>query len=250
MKKVALTVLMLTFFAQACNIPSTIPITPSPTAPVLPSPTQPLPTNTATQTPSPTDTPLPTLTFTPAVPVAFPKDVAVNCRFGPGTAWVVLSGLNVGQSAQILGRSTDGNWWYIVDPFGAGRNCWVAASVVNTAGNVTLVPVFEAPQASVTNVSVRVKPAVISIAGCVGPVPVLEIEGTIETNGPTTVKWYFETQQGGAMSTRTSDFDTFGAKIFSADYTPILAAGTYWIRLIVTAPNPIQAETTYRIECP
>jgi len=241
--------LALTLILQACNLPSNTPVTETPTlAPSLvPSATQPLPTETPTQTPLPTNTPPPTLTSTPTIPIAFPKDVAVNCRFGPGTVWVVLSGLSVGQTAQIIGRSADFNWWYIVDPLNGSKNCWVSASVVNTAGNLTPIPVVETPKASVTKVTVKIDPTTIS--GCILPILPSKITGTIETNGPATVKWYFETQQGGTMPNQMTEFDAFGSKEVTAEYTPPLTEGTYWVRLIITSPNSIQAETTYKLDC-
>jgi hypothetical protein len=248
--KILITTLILTFLIQACNIPTSAPVTETPTPPVSPSPTQPLPTDTPTQPPLPTGTPPPTLTATPSVPIAFPRDVAVNCRFGPGQAWIVLSGLNVGQTAQILGKNSDGTWWYIVDPFNSGKNCWVSGSVTSTAGNLAAIPVVQTPSASVTNVTVKIDPTNISVAGCIGPITASKIEGTIEVNGPATVKWYFDTQQGGAQPTETTVFDTSGSKTFSASYTPTLVAGTYWVRLIVTSPNNIQAETSYKVDCP
>ncbi len=234
----------------ACNLPSNA-ATETPTLAIFtPSVTQALPTNAPTQTLLPSNTPPATSTGTPAVPVALPKEVAVNCRLGPGVGWIVLSGLSVGTSSQIAGKSGDGGWWYIVDPFNSGRKCWVASSVTNTAGNLAGIPVVEAPQADVTKVTVDVDPKSLSVAGCVGPILPLEIAGTIETNGPTSVKWHFETQQGGAMSNQTTDFDAFGSKNVSVDYTPTLTAGTYWVRLIVTEPNAIQAEAKYTLECP
>ena len=126
----------------------------------------------------------------------------------------------------------------------------MASSVTNTAGNLASIPVVEAPKANVTKVTVDVDPKSLSVAGCVGPILPLEITGTIETNGPTSVKWHFETQQGGAMSNQTTDFDAFGSKNVSVDYTPTLTAGTYWVRLIVTEPNATQAEVKYTLECP
>jgi hypothetical protein len=234
----------------ACNLPSTA-ATATPTLSIItPSVTQPLPTSAPTQTPLPSNTPPPTFTGTPTVPVAFPKDVAVNCRLGPGVGWIVLSGLNVGTSSQIAGKTGDGGWWYIVDPFNSGRKCWVAASVTSTAGNLASVPVVEAPKAEVTKVTVDVNPNSLSVAGCAGPILPLKITGRIETNGPTSVKWHFETQQDGVMSNQTTNFDAFGSKDVSADYTPTLAAGTYWIRLIVTEPNSVQAEVKYTLLCP
>lgn len=93
-------------------------------------------------------------------------------------------------------------------------------------------------------------PKTTSVAGCVGPILPIKIKGTIETNGPTTVKWHFETQKDGSMGNQSTDFDTFGSKDFSVDYTPPVIAGTYWVRLVVTGPNDLQAETSYKIECP
>jgi hypothetical protein len=175
--------------------------------------------------------------------------VAVNCRFGPGTGWVVLSGLQIGQTYQIVGKSADFNWWYIVDPQNANRNCWVAASVVNTAGNLSPIPIVATPLASVTNVTVKVDPKELNVGLCIGPIPASKVEGTIEVNGPVTVEWHFDTQQLGALPNQSTVFDTAGSKTFSADFTPLLAAGTYWVRMVVTSPNAIQGETTYKINC-
>jgi hypothetical protein len=243
-------IVALVLALSACNLPSNVPTeTPTPGL-ITPSATEPLSTETATQTALPSETPPPTTTSTPSVPVAFPRDVAVNCRLGPGTAWIVLSGLNPGASAQIVGRTGDNGWWYIVDPFNSARRCWVASSVTNTSGNLAGIAVAAAPSAEVTDVSIEVEPDEISGTECVDPPDPIEIGGTIETNGPTTVKWHFETQQGGAMSNQSTEFDTFGEQDFAVDYTPPLTEGTYWVRLIVTSPNSMQAEVKYEIECP
>ena len=245
-----LVVLALILAMLACNLPSNA-ATETPTLTIFtPSLTQPLPTNTPTQTPLPSNTPPPTSTGTPTVPVAFPKEVAVNCRLGPGVGWIVLSGLSVGTSSQIAGKSGDGGWWYIVDPFNSGRKCWVASSVTNTAGNAAGVPVVEAPKATVTKVNIDLSPDTISAAACPGAGPPIEFAGSIEVNGPTSVTWHFETQQAGALPTDTIDFDAFGSEEFSTNYTPLLGAGTYWVRLIVTSPNDMQAEAKYTITCP
>ena len=249
--KTSTLLIILALLLQACNLPSSAPgtETPTPSPSVEPSATQPLPTDLPIETLLPTDTPPPTLTSTPTVPIAFPRDVAVNCRYGPGTAWIVLSGLQIGQTSQIVGKSTDFNWWYIVDPLNASRNCWVAVNVVDTAGNLSAIPVVATPAASVTNVTISIDPEERNVGGCIGPIPPSEIEGSIEVNGPATVKWYFETQQGGAMPVQTTDFDSAGSKTFSVDYTPLIVAGTYWVRMIVTSPNSIQGETSYKINC-
>jgi hypothetical protein len=243
-------IVILILAMLACNLPSNLPTETPTVEAITPSVTQPAPTTAPSQTALPSNTPPATTTSTPSVPVAFPREVAVNCRLGPGTGWIVLSGLSLGASAQITGKSADGGWWQIVDPLSSGRRCWVASSVTSTAGNVAGIPVAEAPKASVIDVSVDVDPSSISVAGCVGPILPIEISGTIETDGPTTVQWRFETQQGGAMTSQSTTFDSFGEETVSIDYTPTLAAGTYWVRLIVTSPNSLQEEVNYTITCP
>lgn len=246
-----LPVFMLVLSMLACNLPSNVPATETPTLQPSTSPTVALPTNTLlpTQTPLPTNTLPPTLTSTPTVPVAFPRDVNVNCRLGPGTAWIPTSALLVGQSSQITGKTGDGAWWNIVDPQNSSRRCWVSASVVNTAGNIASVPIAEAPQASVTRVTVDVDPKIRSVPGCIGPILPSEIIGTIETNGPTIVRWHFETQLGGNLGNQNTEFDASGTREFDDEYTPPLTEGTYWIRLIVSEPNDMQAEVEYEVEC-
>jgi len=242
--------LLLILSMLACNLPSGAAVTP--TAATLLStntPAQPSFTPIPSNTPLPSASPPPAATSTPTVPVASPKDVAVNCRFGPGIAWVAISALNIGQSSQIVGKNSDGSWWYIVDPFNSGRNCWVSVSVTNASGNLAPIPVVESPKASVTNVSVKVDPGTIVVAGCIGPLLPIKFTGTIEVNGPATVKWHFDTQQGGAFAEQTTDFSTFGSKDVTADYSPPLTAGNYWVRLIVTSPNSVQSEVKYTIQC-
>lgn len=242
--------LVLILAMLACNFPVATPVvTETPTLFLLtPSATLALPTVGPTSTPPATNTAPPPPTST--VPIVSPNGVNVNCRLGPGTSWVPLSALVVGQTAQITGRSTDSTWWLVNDPLSPGRGCWVAASVVVTGGNLSGIGVVQSPAATVTNVTVDTDPRVISVPGCLGTAPTIELTGTIETNGPAEVRYRFETQQGGAMPTQTTMFDTFGEREFSVDFTPTIAAGTYWVRLVVISPSSTQAEGSYRIDCP
>ena len=243
--------LALVLSMLACNLPSNVAVTETPTVVVLPSNTSPPPTGLPTETPLSTNTPPPTSTSTPSVPTVFARDVGVNCRLGPGTAWLAISSVAAGQGAQIVGKNSEGSWWYIVDPFSSSRRCWVATSVTTTGGSLAAVPVVELPQASVTRVTVDIEPRTITTTTCSDAISPLKIEGTIETDGPTEVQWHFETQQGGAMLTQTTDFDAFGVKEFSVEY-PLPSPrvpGTYWVRLVVTDPDDVQAEVTYKVEC-
>ena len=243
-------VILMAVIASSCNLPSGASATEAPVVLFTDTPAPPTLTPLPTDTPAPTNTPLPTLTFTPSVPTITTLDKPVNCRLGPGTAWFNSSALNLGQSAQIVGKNFDASWWLIQDPLNPGKNCWVAASVTSASGNLASLQVVQTPAASVTNVTIKLDPKTINLGFlCLLPMPVVKIKGTIETNGPTTVKWHFETEQGGAMPNKETQFDTFGSKDVSAEYTPLLPVGTYWVRLIVTSPNSLFAEAKYTIDC-
>ena len=244
--------LLLALVVTSCNLPSGDTPTETPIAVITDTPappTQPpLPTNTA----PPTNTPLPTLTFTPSVPTVTTRDQPVNCRFGPGVAWLAISALKLGHSSQIVGKNSTNEWWYIQDPLNPGRNCLVAASVTIASGNLANLPIVQTPSASVTNVTLKLDPKLIDLALlCVGAIPAVKFSGTIETNGPTIVKWRFETQQGGVQNEKTTEFDAFGTKDVSGEYTPVapVLPGDYYVRLVVTSPNSLIAEATYKIDC-
>lgn len=91
-----------------------------------------------------TDTPAPpTATHTPSVPQVS-VSVNTNCRTGPGQAYPLLGALNVGQTAEVLGRNNDSSYFFIRNPSG-GSNCWLWGQYATTEGNVGALPVFTPP---------------------------------------------------------------------------------------------------------
>jgi hypothetical protein len=237
-----LTLLILLLVALACSWSDLVP----PAAPEIePSP---LPTfGIPTHTPEPTETPVPTLTPTPAVPIAWPKDLGVNCRYGPGQEWEVVSSLTVGTTTEIQGRTVNTAWWYVQDPLHPGEFCWVAYDVVDTAGNLNTIPIEEPPVAYVTEVDVD---AVVAFSAC-GSSNQVTFNGSITANGPTDVTYHWEV--GGdsqeVYSDETIAFDESGTqKIktdqFSAD------CGDYSVKLVVTNPNEASAEQAFKIQTP
>jgi len=219
--------------------------TPSLTAP-SPLPTTLLPSETPlpTDTPLPTATPLPSDTPTPSVPIAWPKDQPVNCRFGPGTAWLVVSALPLGQSAEIVGRNAENTWWRIKDALNPGSFCWVAMSVTNAAGNLALIPVQPAPQASVIKVEVG---ADVAFTACGGPNPIV-FNGSITTNGPTEVsyRWEVSGDKENTTSPETMTFDKADTKTLTTDVYKA-DCGTYFITLHVLEPNDTSARKKFTV---
>ncbi|MBM3123451.1 MAG: hypothetical protein FJZ87_00090 [Chloroflexi bacterium] len=238
--------LMLAVSLAACNLPSNEP------PEVEATQTSFFPSNTPLPLPTslPTETPLPTLTATPTIPIAWPLDKGVNCRLGPGLEWIVTGYLLVGDTAAIQGRNGDSSWWYVVTKDAPGTPCWVAASVTVTAGNLANLPLINPPTASVTKVDLKLDPKESSLPGCIGPAKPIEVTGTIETNGPAKVNYYFESQQGGALPPQSINFNGADSKNVQVTINPTASAGSFWVKLIVTGPNDKVGEKSYKIECP
>ena len=111
-----------------------------------PSPTL---TFTPTQTLTPTMTFTPTITLTPSITptptYAFPS-VTVNkqahCRYGPSVAYLHAADLYAGDMGTVRGRYIYSKWLYVkfdkLDYF-----CWVAPSVVDVVGDISLIGLKE-----------------------------------------------------------------------------------------------------------
>lgn len=198
----------------------------------------------------PTASPTITLSPTPSVPMVTPKADAVNCRYGPGTGYVVMGALPIGSSVPIIGKTADGAFWLINNPTVSGQKCFVAVSVTNSSGDISTVPIAEIPLSLLTNVTMNT-PTTISVPGCMGPIQPMNLKGLIEINGPMTVTWHFETEQGGALPNHTTVYTAFGSQeVTDSTYTPPLAPGTYWVRLVVTSPTSLTGTANYTIACP
>jgi hypothetical protein len=101
-----------------------------------------------TATPAPTDIPLtatPTTTPTPTVPMVAAINKGVNCRLGPSISYEAIDALLVGNPAPIIGKTEDSSWWQIHNPSGGNGKCFVAASATKTSGDLSGIPIVEAP---------------------------------------------------------------------------------------------------------
>ncbi|MCK6540640.1 MAG: hypothetical protein L6Q26_11350 [Anaerolineales bacterium] len=105
----------------------------------------PIETFTPTLTPTPTITLTPTITFTPTITptptYAFPS-VTVNkqahCRYGPSVAYLHAADLYAGDTGTVRGRFIYSNWLYVkFDKL--NYFCWVAPSVVDVVGDISLI---------------------------------------------------------------------------------------------------------------
>jgi hypothetical protein len=103
-----------------------------------------MPTNTPEFTFTPSLTPTPTFTLTPTVPMVS-VSVETNCRTGPGTAYDSIGVLQVGKTAEVVGRASDGGSWIIRNPANPATNCWLWGQYAAVAGNTGALPIFTPP---------------------------------------------------------------------------------------------------------
>ena len=234
------------FSSQAKPTPS-----PSPTPmeeemepPIIPSmpPMTPIPTHT----PLPTKTPTITPTATPSVPITWPKDQPVYCRFGPGTGYLAIGALELGQSAEIAGRNADGTWWYIRNPADPYNFCWVSLKVTHWAGNLTIVPIVPTPAASVTNVKVNIDPPSMTVP-CASLPQVLYIRAKITTNGPASVTWRWETSAGNSANVTTLFIESGAQTVEYQIHAG--SAGDYLAKLRVISPNGKVGRAEAHVAC-
>jgi len=106
--------------------------------------TQPLTDTTEpTMTPTNTVTPTNTMTSTPEIP-RVSVSVDTNCRTGPSTQFDLVGALLVGESAELVGRSSEGNYWIIKNPDAAG-NCWLWGQYASVSGPTSTLALYTPP---------------------------------------------------------------------------------------------------------
>jgi len=257
LRKRFLPIIVFIFVISACSLPTNLTTAP-PTS--VPSATftgvPPLSTAGAVATPVvpsgiPTPTPVPpTSASTPAM--LTPLSVAVNCRYGPATTYLVLADLLPGHTVPILGTNSDRNWWQIQDPDNSSVNCWVGNPVVITSGDIAAVPVVPIPGAYVIKVKVTINATIIH-GTCGEPNP-NNWTGYISTNGPVTVTFHWEIwNTGGSRRNATADQNlVFPSATTLSDYPGSLSedCGNYTVKLIVTSPNNVSDQAQWQVVHP
>ena len=195
----------------------------------------------------------PTLTATLSAPMVMANTVNTNCRYGPGTAYLPLGALLVGNPVPILGTISDQSWWQINNPDSPTTQCWVVGSITVTTGNISIVPVVSIPASFVTDVKVTT-PAVVH-GTCGGP-NATSFMATITTNGPAAVIYHLEIFNGnGTLRNKTSDttrtFSAFGPQTFDPGGAYKTDCGNnFKVVVVVTSPNSKSASATWSVVSP
>ncbi len=144
-KKIA-AIIVITFFAfiSACNLPHPAAVSgenPYPLVATVDVRTQVAGTVAAS---TPAVTPTITFTITPTAPMVS-VSVQTNCRSGPGTAYDILGIMEVGQIAEVVGRSVYNDNWIIRLPSNPAITCWLWGYYATVTGNTTGLMVYTPP---------------------------------------------------------------------------------------------------------
>lgn len=213
--------------------------------------------NFKTPTPAPTFAPVSTVipSFTPALtPISTPvelsmivKDELINCRFGPGTEYILVNELQKGQSGPVVGRNGFSTWLYLRDPGNPHGYCWVSSNVIETSGPVIELPVIQPPFVRVTDFTLRVEPGRI-LVNC-GQFPqTVFLEAEITTNGPTLLTWKWEASTGVISGIGTLVFQEAGTQVINEFYQ-IGAPNEYWVKLYILTPNELVEQVNIPVSC-
>jgi len=108
-----------------------------------------LPTATSTQIGGPTATPSRTPTITPVTAQAI--GTPTNLRAGPGLNFDIVGVLNAGDTVPIVGRSVQFPWFVVAWTEGPNGQAWVFDQLVQVLGDITTVPIVDAPAVPTTD---------------------------------------------------------------------------------------------------
>lgn len=146
-------ILFLVLLILACNLPA-VTVPSSSEAVVLTAAAQTLttiaPQSTLAAAPPFSTVPQATPTNAPqgtpaSSAVLLTVSTATNCRSGPGREYDLLDVLNVGETAEAVGRYPPANYWIIKKPHGAGL-CWLWGQYVTiVGGDALLLPEMTPP---------------------------------------------------------------------------------------------------------
>ena len=246
--RITLLIVLLTVSALACNLQYVQPVTQDPNTsftaaaqtiaavvnqtlaaplPQQPQPQQPPPINPPADTPAPSITPsatlVPTIAFTnTSAVITLSVTVDTNCRTGPGKVYDYLGGLYIGQTAEVYGRNSANDYWYIRLPENSSVFCWVTGQYATVTGNFAGLPVFTPPATPTPKPDFEM--AYAGMDSCVG----WWLEFKLKNIGPFPFKSYSISVKDLTTSTTVTasgdGFTNLGACV-SSDFVPALGSG-------------------------
>ena len=239
---------MLLAMAIACNLPS---VTPTPTVDVdatitslaLTQAGQSPPVGVPTFTPTITLTPTITPTLPPSVPMVS-VSVDTNCRTGPGVVYDYLTGLLVGEKAEVVGKYTSVSPTYWVIKKGS-ITCWLYGQYATVEGDTSSLPEM-VPPPSPTPVPTDTPTATPTTPTAAGDLHIIEIimktnfevAVRVGTNPTGTLSGNFQytVYSGGSQVAQGNCPVPTGSNLCSTGY---IVTGVESIQVVIDSSNSI-----------
>jgi len=213
----------------------------------LPSTPSPVPASSGSATPAKFPSQPPTRTPRPQNVYALARGLPVNCRFGPGTIYEIVDGLEPFQSALVAGKDYTGLWWYLHNPNNPGAMCWASASATDLEGEAESLPVVDPPYVTVNRRKVRAEPARVTVECDAFPQYVLLV-AEITTNGPTLVNLRWEMSTGEVTEAEPLIFEEADTQVVQKSFV-VYGPNDYWGQLHVNAPNEKITQVKFIANC-
>lgn len=251
-KCIAFLLSMLIAVTSACNLPS---VTPTPLVDVDATLTSLALTQAAGQNLTPgqpefTATASLTPTITPTLPPSVPAvsvSVDTNCRTGPGVNYDYLTGLLVGEKAEIVGKYTSATPVYWIIRKGS-ITCWLWGQYATVEGDISNVPEMVPPPSPTPppTSTPTVTPTTPAPTGDLSIIEIFmstqfEVVARVATNptGSLSGNFQYTVYANGVQTTQGSCSIPTGS---SACYTGHIVVGSQSIQVVIDPNNNI-AET-------
>jgi hypothetical protein len=191
-------------------------------------------------TATPEFTSTPEFTPTPSVPTVT-VSVNTNCRTGPSTQYDLVGGLNVGQSAEVVGKnSAVSNYWVIRTP--GGGTCWLWGQHATVSGNTANLPEYPVPPTPTPSITPTPTPPaavsnLVAAKACVFLNPLFQYGGVITWTDNSNNEDGFRIYLNGALH------GTVGPNVTAYPIPPLVLPANTPITLSVEAYNSGGAST-------
>jgi hypothetical protein len=218
----------------------------------------------AQETPSKSTGTLATATLASATPMVTPTSGPVTvtvsadtwCSKGPGTVYEKVFVFKVGQTAVVVGRDQNSQYWVIEKPDNPAVTCWLWGKYAIITGYADSVPVVTPPPSPTPPITT---PSLGTVTAVAISVDDTYINGcnwqngytvTITTNGPITVecrvKSILNGYDRGVTSSIPMVFNSAGTQSVSGTWEDSLC-GDWVLNLWVHIPNDMYAEAAFTV---
>lgn len=173
--------------------------------------------------------------------------VNTNCRSGPGMEYEVVGALMPDQKSEVHGISRAGGYWYILNPNGSPKYCWVWMDTTVVEGNTNYLPYIEIPPTPGTTPKISASVSVSPVTTACNTT--LTFTGTITSSEAAIVSFEWVREDGTVSNPGRLIFSDDGTQTVTTTYT-IKSTTDGWVYLRILSPVTLKSNrATFSIIC-